>query len=71
MHPWQQHLESPTAGFLPPGVADADTLTSISGLEFLQRMIRREIPVPPITDTLDFHLHSQGTTPCMMFDLQS
>jgi uncharacterized protein (TIGR00369 family) len=56
MHPWQQHLESLKAHFLPPGVADADTLKNISGLEFLQRMIRGQIPVPPITHTLDFYL---------------
>jgi uncharacterized protein (TIGR00369 family) len=56
MHPWQQHLESLKAGFLPPEVADADILKSISGLAFLQGMIRGEIPVPPIAHTLDFYL---------------
>jgi uncharacterized protein (TIGR00369 family) len=56
MHPWQQHLEALKAGFLAPGTADADTLKHISGLEFLQRMIRGELPVAPITQTLDFYL---------------
>ncbi len=32
------------------------TLTHVSGLEFLQKMIRGELPVPPIAQTLDFYL---------------
>jgi uncharacterized protein (TIGR00369 family) len=56
MHPWQQHLETLKAHFQPPGLADAGTLRHVSGLEFLQRIIRGELPVAPITQTLDFHL---------------
>src|SRR5262245_47473375 len=56
MHPWQQHLETLKAKFQPPGLADAGTLKEISGLEFLQRMIRGELPLAPISKTLDFYL---------------
>jgi len=56
MHPWQQHLETLKAKFQPPGLADASTLRQLSGLEFLQKMIRGELPVPPIAQTLDFYL---------------
>jgi uncharacterized protein (TIGR00369 family) len=56
MHPWQAHLDDLKAHFKPPGLVDAGTLKSLSGLEFLQRIIRGELPVAPITQTLDFHL---------------
>jgi uncharacterized protein (TIGR00369 family) len=56
MHPWQQQLETLKAGFAAPGLADADTLKHLSGLEFLQRIIRGEIPLAPISRTLDFYL---------------
>ena len=56
MHPWQLHLDQLKAGFKPPGQADADTLKHISGLEFLRRMIRGELPTAPISQTLDFYL---------------
>jgi uncharacterized protein (TIGR00369 family) len=56
MHPWQQHVETLKANFQPPGVADAAALRALSGLEFLQKIIRGELPVAPITQTLDFHL---------------
>lgn len=56
MHPWQAHLETLRAHFKAPGLADADTLRSVSGLEFLRRIIRGELPVAPISATLDFHL---------------
>lgn len=60
MHPWQQHLEALKANLHPPGVADAGLLRQISGLEFLQRIVRGELPVAPISATLDFHLVEVG-----------
>jgi uncharacterized protein (TIGR00369 family) len=56
MHPWQAHLEQLKAHLKPPGLTDAETLKSLSGLEFLQRIIRGELPVAPISQTLDYYL---------------
>lgn len=38
------------------GVAPLETLKSMSGLEFLQALIDRRLPAPPITRTLGFLL---------------
>ena len=38
------------------GVASLETLKSMSGLEFLQALIERRLPAPPITRTLGFVL---------------
>lgn len=38
------------------GVAPLETLKSMSGLEFLQALIDRRLPAPPITRTLGFVL---------------
>jgi uncharacterized protein (TIGR00369 family) len=38
------------------GVADLVTLASMSGLEFLQAMVRGDLPAPPIAKTLGFTL---------------
>jgi len=38
------------------GVAPVETLKSMSGLEFLQALVDRRLPAPPITRTLGFIL---------------
>lgn len=38
------------------GIVDLATLTSMSGLEFLTAMMRGDLPGPPISKTLGFHL---------------
>jgi uncharacterized protein (TIGR00369 family) len=39
-----------------PGLADPAQAASLSGLDFLQGIVRGEIPDPPIARTLDFYL---------------
>ncbi len=41
---------------LPPDVLPVEELRGYSGLEFVQKMMRGEIPPPPIAQTLDFSL---------------
>jgi uncharacterized protein (TIGR00369 family) len=55
-HPWQQAQIALRARTPEPGIAAMETLAGMSGCEFLQAMIRGEIPDPPITRTLDFYL---------------
>lgn len=43
-----------------PGVADADQSSGLSGLEFMQAMMRGEIPYPFMAKTLDFGLVDVG-----------
>ncbi len=38
------------------GVVDLETLASMSGLEFLNAMMRGDLPGPPIAKTLGFHM---------------
>lgn len=38
------------------GIVDLETLTSMSGLEFLNAMLRGDLPGPPIGKTLGFHM---------------
>lgn len=38
------------------GIVDLETLTSMSGLEFLNAMLRGDLPGPPIAKTLGFHM---------------
>jgi uncharacterized protein (TIGR00369 family) len=56
MHPWQEQMEALRARGARPGVADPQVFTRRSGLDFLQAMLRGEIPIPPISQTLDFYL---------------
>ena len=56
MHPWQPQMEALRARAARPGLADPQTLARMSGLEFVQAILRGEIPDPPITRTLDFYL---------------
>ena len=39
-----------------PAVESVETLAGLSGLDFLQAIVRGTIPDPPITRTLDFYL---------------
>jgi len=56
MHPWQAQMEALRSRTREPGLADPATAASISGLAFLQAMVRGEVPDPPITRTLDYYL---------------
>ncbi|MGE5337322.1 MAG: PaaI family thioesterase [Gemmatimonadota bacterium] len=56
MHPWLAQMETLRARTAQPGVADPAILGRLSGLGFLQGIVRGEIPDPPITRTLDFYL---------------
>jgi uncharacterized protein (TIGR00369 family) len=39
-----------------PGVARPEQVAGLTGLETMQRMIRGELPYPPIAQTLDFNI---------------
>jgi uncharacterized protein (TIGR00369 family) len=56
MHPWQQQMELLRARTAKPGLVDPAQARTLSGLAFLQAIVRGEIPDPPITRTLDFYL---------------
>ena len=56
MHPWQPQMDELRARTAQPGLADPRALTRLSGLEFLQAILRGEVPDPPISRTLDFYL---------------
>ncbi len=56
MHPWLAQMESLRARTAKPGLVDPKIAARLSGLEFLQGIVRGEIPDPPITQTLDFYL---------------
>ncbi len=56
MHPWQAEMEPLRARTAQSGLVDPKRAATLSGLEFLLRIVRSEIPDPPITHTLDFHL---------------
>jgi len=56
MHSWLEQMNLLRSRTQQPGVVDPKLLGSMSGLEFLQAIVRGEIPDPPITRTLDFYL---------------
>ena len=56
LHPWQAQMDALRARTREPGVESTEMLASMSGCEFLQAIVRGEIPDPPITRTLDFYL---------------
>jgi len=56
MHAWQTQMDALRARAKRPGVADPQVFARMSGLEFLQAMLRGAIPDPPIARTLDFYL---------------
>jgi uncharacterized protein (TIGR00369 family) len=60
--PWDREREAVVArmmaGGAGPGVTDPGPLSSKTGLEVLQAMLRGELPFPPIAETLDFSLIS-------------
>jgi uncharacterized protein (TIGR00369 family) len=53
---WRAEIERRRAVAQTVGVADPELIRTLSGLEFLQRLERGEIPAPPIARTLDFFL---------------
>jgi len=56
VHPWLTTMDALRARTRQPGLADPAQARLLSGLAFLQAMIRGEFPDPPITRTLDFYL---------------
>ena len=42
----------------PDDLPDRDTILSMSGLEFMQAMLRGEISRPPISGLMNYHLHA-------------
>ncbi len=42
----------------PEGLLSFDELTSMSGLEFMQGMLKGRLPGPPIAQTMEYALHS-------------
>lgn len=56
MHPWLAEMERLRARTARSGLVDPKLAATLSGLEFLQQIVRGEIPDPPITHTLDFYL---------------
>lgn len=55
-HPWHQAQLQLRARTREPAAAPAQTLASLSGLEFLQAILQATVPDPQIARTLDFHL---------------
>ena len=53
---WLAARESIRERGLPPDVLPVEELRGYGGLEFFQKMLRGEIPPPPIAQTLDFSL---------------
>jgi uncharacterized protein (TIGR00369 family) len=56
LHPWHQTQLELRARTREYGVASLETLAGMSGVEFLQAIVRGTVPDPPITRTLDFYL---------------
>ncbi|HWX00230.1 PaaI family thioesterase [Collimonas sp.] len=53
---WQAQDAAVRAKLADPGVASLEQLKQYSGVEFLQRILAGELPIPPIAQTLDFNL---------------
>jgi len=53
---WQAQDKAVRAKLAAPGVASLEQLKQYSGVEFLQAILRGELPIPPIAQTLDFNL---------------
>src|SRR5471032_431241 len=53
---WLAQETAVRAKLAAPGVATLEQLKQCSGIEFLQRMLDGELPIPPIAQTLDFSL---------------
>ncbi|AEK61381.1 PaaI family thioesterase [Collimonas fungivorans] len=53
---WQAEDSAVRARLAAPGVASLEQLKQYSGVEFLQAILRGELPIPPIAQTLDFNL---------------
>lgn len=52
---WREEAAAIAATLAQPGVADVDTLKSMSGLEFLQAIRDGKLGPPPIGPTMGFH----------------
>ncbi|WP_211440623.1 PaaI family thioesterase [Collimonas humicola] len=53
---WLAQESAVRAKLAAPGVASLEQLKQCSGVEFLQRILAGELPIPPIAQTLDFTL---------------
>ncbi|AMO94643.1 hypothetical protein CFter6_1950 [Collimonas fungivorans] len=53
---WQAEDSAVRTRLAAPGVASLEQLKQYSGVEFLQAILRGELPIPPIAQTLDFNL---------------
>ncbi|HJV95858.1 MAG TPA: PaaI family thioesterase, partial [Albitalea sp.] len=53
---WQAREAQLRRQFLPAGLGRPDQFAGRSGIEIFQAMLAGEIPVPPISETLDFIL---------------
>ena len=53
---WRQAARTIRERGLPPDVLPIEALRENSGIELFQKMMRGELPPPPIAETLDFSL---------------
>ena len=53
---WRTTIENAPGRRSPAGVSPVETIRSMSGLEFLRAIAAGELPHPPISDALNFHL---------------
>ena len=56
MHPWHSEMQRLRCRTAAPGLTDFATARTLSGLEFLNKLVSGEIPDPPIARTFDFYL---------------